>query len=175
MDVQNLKKDWSSFAAAFLKEHPLNRRAQAYMKINFEHSNWWAMNAFRNCTAHLNAVRNADAYINDIGKFDSYFELYHYLVQRSIIDQFEYDSHHKSKKSDKNIITKEEVDPDQKLERYFNLVLRHHSYCKDLVKALNVPFAYNLARYKNLSINELFYRNNYLPNKESTIKLESNE
>ena len=175
MDVQNLKKDWSSFAAAFLKEHPLNRRAQAYMKINFEHSNWWAMNAFRNCTAHLNAVRNADAYINDIGKFDSYFELYHYLVQRSIIDQFEYDSHHKSKKSDKNIITKEEVDPDQKLERYFNLVLRHHSYCKDLVKALNVPFAYNLARYKNLSINELFDRNNYLPNKESTIKLESNE
>ena len=45
------------------------------------------------------------------------------------------------------------------------LRLKHGTYCKDFVKALNVPFAYNLPRYKNLSINELFDQNDYLPDK----------
>ena len=31
---------------------------------------------------------------------------------------------------------------------------------KDFVKTLNVPFAYNYPRYKNLSIDELFDKNN---------------
>ena len=42
--------------------------------------------------------------------------------------------------------------------------MKFGNYCKDFVKALNVPFAYNLPRYKNLSINELFDMNDYKPN-----------
>ena len=35
---------------------------------------------------------------------------------------------------------------------------QHRTWCSDLVKALNTPFGYNLARYKNLSIDGLFDR-----------------
>ena len=37
--------------------------------------------------------------------------------------------------------------------------MKQRSYCRDFVKALNVSFAYNLPRYKNLSIDGLFDRN----------------
>ena len=38
----------------------------------------------------------------------------------------------------------------------FGKTVQYRSYSKDLVKALNTPFGYNLARYKNLSIEALF-------------------
>lgn len=139
---------------------------QNYLEQNIGHSDKWALGAFRNCTEHLNAIRNANQYIGEISEVTSYFALYHYLVQRSIMNQFEYESTHKSKRKGHEgeyIISEEQVNP--KLLDYFRLVEEHHTYCKDFVKALNVPFAYNLPRYKNLSIKELFDRNDYKPNK----------
>lgn len=45
------------------------------------------------------------------------------------------------------------------------IFLKNHGYTKDFVKALNSPFGYNIPRFKNLSIEQLFDRNEYLTEK----------
>lgn len=167
---KELKNDWSVFARSFIfpsnteKMYFTNKRARLYIQQNFDNADKWSLNAFRNCTEHLNAVRNAGTYIGEIKAFTSYFELYHYLVQRCLADQFEYECQQDSKKNPgTKIMSKERAEG--KLLYYFKFVEERGTYCKDFVKALNVPFAYNLPRYKNLSVNQLFDRNNYLPNR----------
>lgn len=159
-----LTQDRMIFAKEFVKNHSTNKRARIYLEQNFDNADKWSLRAFRNCTEHLNAVRNADKYIGDIRSFHSYFELYHYLVQRCLVDQFKHDCITESTKIPGTLIMSKDQ-AEGKLLHYFELVEKYGTYCKDFVKALNVPFAYNLPRYKNLSINELFDRNNYLPEK----------
>lgn len=48
----------------------------------------------------------------------------------------------------------------------------YRTYCKDLVKALNITFGYNLPRYKNLSIDGLFDKNRPGDKKESVLTAE---
>ncbi|MBO4501142.1 MAG: hypothetical protein J5760_02775, partial [Clostridia bacterium] len=48
------------------------------------------------------------------------------------------------------------------------------TYNKDLVKALCVPFAYNLPRFKNLSIEILFDRNETREKTKKNTSLEEN-
>ncbi len=152
----NEKKRLREFAMERVEQGMLNKRATRYMQQNIANSDPLFITEFRNSVDHMNIVRNADKYIGDIAHFDSYFELYHYLLQRSLIDSYHYGIEHGK-------IINESVNPASL--KYMALVEKHHTYCKDMVKALNVPFAYNLPRYKNLSINELFDRNNYLPDK----------
>ncbi len=141
------------FAMERVEQGTLNKRATYYMQQNFANSDPMFIVEFRNHVDHMNAVRNADKYINDIAKVDSYFELYHYILQRSLIDTY----HTAVAKG----WLKQDVNP--KFLEYIASVEKYHAYCKDMVKALNVSFAYNLPRYKNLSIKELFDQNNYLP------------
>ena len=42
---------------------------------------------------------------------------------------------------------------------YFDKLDRWNTYVKDLVKALNVPFGYNVPRFKALTIDDQFDRN----------------
>ena len=42
---------------------------------------------------------------------------------------------------------------------YYSQVKQYRGYVKDLVKALNAPFGYNIPRFKNLTIEQLFDRN----------------
>ncbi len=155
MGTREGKKSLSGFAKRrVLEDGVLNKRATGYMRQNFANADPVFIVEFRNGVDHMNAVRNADKYIGDISHFDSYFELYHYLMQRSLIDSYHYGIEH-----DKPDIK----DVKSASLKYMALVEQHRTYCKDMVKALNVPFAYNLPRYKNLSIKELFDRNNYLP------------
>ena len=42
---------------------------------------------------------------------------------------------------------------------YFAKLFEWHTYVKDMVKALNAPFGYNISRFKNLSIDDLFDMN----------------
>ena len=42
-------------------------------------------------------------------------------------------------------------------QKYEELLSKHNTYVKDFTWIINVPFAYNIARYKNLSIKDLFY------------------
>ena len=127
-----------------------------YIKMNMEHSDEWSIRSFRNTVEHIGAVRNAHLYIDDIRKIDNWYDLYHYLVQRSLMSQYEHDSTNTNKEGS-YLITREEVN--SKIFEYFDSVSKYKTYNKDFVKALNVPFSYNLARYKNLSIDGLFDKN----------------
>ena len=118
-----------------------NAGARVYLDQNIKNTDDKVIKAFRNNVMHLNAVSDAHAAISKIKRIESYFALYHFSRQRKLIDKF-------SGQSTKN-----------QIPRYFELVKQHGTYCKDFVKALNVPFGYNLPRYKNLSIDELFDRN----------------
>ena len=151
------RKDFSKFAMERVNDDCLNARATKYIKDNKDNSDPMVIRGYRNAIEHMDAVRMAHRYIADIRSFSSYFELYHYLVQRYLIDDYRNDPYAQQKMAENNSKTK--------MPQYFALVEKHHTYCKDMVKALNVPFAYNLPRYKNLSINELFDRNHFLPDK----------
>ena len=165
---------YPQFAKDFIAAHRSNDdRVTKYLMKNFGNSDDWVISQFRNSVEHLNAVRDAATYINDIKSIDSYFGLYHYLMQRTLEAQYNYFCGKESKFGGV-IISEEKIN--KEMLKYFSLVKRYGTYCKDMVKALNVPFAYNLPRYKNLSIEELFDRNNYLPVKQKTaIKPEEQE
>lgn len=63
-------------------------------------------------------------------------------------------------------ITKREDDKKQEEKiKFEDDLLKNHGYTKDFVKALNSPFGYNIPRFKNLSIEQLFDRNEYLTEK----------
>lgn len=137
-DIEQANKD-----SGFVKnDRPwLKKRVREYLTVNMANTTDSVISNYRNNVAHLSAIRNSDLYIDDIsGNINSYFELYHYLMQRQIKDSCE--------ESNVNI--------GDKTKAYFASVIKHGTYCKDFVKALNTPFGYNLARYKNLSIAELF-------------------
>ena len=120
-------------------------RSCNYLEKNISHIDDKTIKIYRNNVEHLGPIRNINLYINDIKDFNSYFELYHYLVQRTLTE------------------TKDEFLPRPlipQVEEYFNAIKTHHTYCKDFVKALNSPFGYNLPRFKNLSVDALFDKNN---------------
>lgn len=101
-----------------------------------------AVKTYRNNVAHLTAVRRCDKFIDEITKIDSYFALYHYIIQRQIMDTDETAKYFPEK-----------VDP------YYEGLTKWHTYVKDMVKALNSPFGYNVPRFKALTIDDLFDRN----------------
>ena len=166
---------YAAFAEWFLEKYPpKSKKVAAYMKQNFANADDWAIRTYRNKIEHLDAIRNADLYLSDVREITSWYELYHYIMQRRIMDQYEYDSTHESRKvKGAMIISPEELNP--KTFEYFEKVKKYKTCCRDFVKALNMPFAYNLPRYKNLSINELFDRNRPLQKDKGTGKKLEND
>ena len=118
----------------FVQREYLKRRVCRYLSDNMAGISDYLLRNFRNAVAHLNVISCLDDYSGEMREITSYFSLYHYLMQRCL----------QSRAS-----TEREVELFDKTQTY-------HAYCKDLVKALNTPFGYNLARYKNLSIEDLF-------------------
>lgn len=127
----------------FLKK---NRRLRKCVEVDINNADSSMTRKYRNCIAHLTVVRELKEYIGDIRTVDSYFSIYHYVMQRCI-----------TKRGDD---TKQE----EKI-KYEDDLLKNHGYTKDFVKALNSPFGYNIPRFKNLSIEQLFDRNEYLTEK----------
>ena len=97
---------------------------------------------YRNSVAHLNIISAAPGLIKIPSplkgprypqyfksEIRSYFEIYHFLLQKYLRSM-----------------------------GYLPPCV-YFSYNKDLLKSLNVPFGYNLARYKNLSVEPLFDKN----------------
>ena len=117
-----------------------NKRWYGIIFENLQHSDKNTVRVFRNTAAHLNAIRNIDENIVGIAHVNSYFELYHYIVQRHIY----------------NIGIK---NPSNSTLEYLDKLNSFHTYNKDFVKAYCSPMAYNLVRYKNLTIDGLFDRN----------------
>lgn len=97
---------------------------------------------FRNNIMHLSVIRNINDYTNDISEVKSYYSLYHYILQCILIKKgviFE----------DKDYILYGRANGDKKIIG---------GYSKDDVKTLCAPFGYNLPRFKNLTIEDLFYK-----------------
>ena len=127
----------------FLKK---NKRLRKCVEVDINNADSSMTRKYRNCIAHLTVVRELKEYIGDIRTVDSYFSIYHYVMQRCI--------------------TKREDDTKQEDKiKYEDDLLKNHGYTKDFVKALNSPFGYNIPRFKNLSIEQLFDRNEYLTEK----------
>lgn len=125
-----------------------NRHYRTCIEKDIDNSDKNAINIYRNNVAHLTAIRKCGKYINDIRYINSYFALYHYLMQRCIADG--YDSYIKNNSQTKKPKTSE----------YFDSLAKYKTYVGDFVKALNTPFGYNAPRFKNLSIEGLFDKNN---------------
>ena len=147
---------YKTFAADFLQEHPQRGRAKNYLAQNFGHSDDWAISAFRNKVDHLDAIRNAADYVKDLKQIQNWYAVYHYITQRRIMEQYKRESTMESQIFPGQMVC-DHIEP--KTEEYFRKVERYGSYCKDFVKALCVPFAYNLPRYKNLAVDGLFDKN----------------
>lgn len=127
----------------FLKK---NKRLRKCVEVDINNADSSMTRKYRNCIAHLTVVRELKEYIGDIRTVDSYFSIYHYVMQRCI--------------------TKREDDKKQEEKiKFEDDFLKNHGYTKDFVKALNSPFGYNIPRFKNLSIEQLFDRNEYLTEK----------
>lgn len=127
----------------FLKK---NKRLRKCVEVDINNADSSMTRKYRNCIAHLTVVRELKECIGDIRTVDSYFSIYHYVMQRCI--------------------TKRENDTKQEDKiKYEDDLLKNHGYTKDFVKALNSPFGYNIPRFKNLSIEQLFDRNEYLTEK----------
>lgn len=127
----------------FLKK---NKRLRKCVEVDINNADSSMTRKYRNCIAHLTVVRELKEYIGDIRTVDSYFSIYHYVMQRCI--------------------TKREDDTKQEEKiKYEDDLLKNHGYTKDFVKAFNSPFGYNIPRFKNLSIEQLFDRNEYLTEK----------
>lgn len=162
-DASLLLNDWKyNTAAEFgdltedsLQKGKLNKRAAKYLQTNLEHSDNTLIRQYRNSVAHLNAVRDMNLYIGDLWEITSYFGIYHYIMQRDLITRCQ-----KAKVKNPVVVG------------YFDKVRTYRTYCKDLVKALNITFGYNLPRYKNLSIEGLFDKNRPGDKKESALSAE---
>lgn len=127
----------------FLKK---NERLRKCVEVDINNADSSMTRKYRNRIAHLTVVRELKEYIGDIRTVDSYFSIYHYVMQRCI--------------------TKREDDTKQGEKiKYEDDLLKNHGYTKDFVKAINSPFGYNIPRFKNLSIEQLFDRNEYLTEK----------
>ena len=101
----------------------------------------------RNNVMHMSIVNKSYKYLEDVkleinpksklgNPVPIYYDLYVYVLEQILLDEY------------KEIKTK--------VKEYSKLNVRNH-YDKDLLKILLVPFGYNLARYKNLTIRDLFY------------------
>lgn len=127
----------------FLKK---NERLRKCVEVDINNADSSMTRKYHNCIAHLTVVRELKEYIGDIRTVDSYFSIYHYVMQRCI-----------TKRED-------DIKQEEKI-KYEDDLLKNHGYTKDFVKALNSPFGYNIPRFKNLSIEQLFDRNEYLTEK----------
>ena len=99
-----------------------------------------AISQFRNHVEHINIINALCKYYGRIEIVPSYFGLYHYLMQLWLSGQQE----------------KYEA---EKRNPVLSVPDTRRTYCKDTVKLLCYPFGYNLSRYKTLTIEGLFDKN----------------
>jgi hypothetical protein len=145
-------KDGEKFGKAFrafLKtvKHHFDKKWREILRNNISeakgiHETGLLLKSARNNVEHLNVLTELPKYVGDFRRdnkqqMTSYFELFHYVLQRMITnsDYLEYMP---------------------KLQQFAELLQKYHTPSNDLIKLMFISFAYNLARYKNLTIEALF-------------------
>lgn len=125
---------------------------------------------YRDMIAHLEAITFAYKYVSSYnenicaGKITSYYQLYHTILQLRLSERLREDP-----KKDLLEELEEKAKTEAKEMKLPNMqkeykgiwyrlytTVKKGSYSKNLVCILNTPFAYNLARYKNLSLEYFF-------------------
>lgn len=139
---ENGEYNYTKLTRKCLDEHWLKKHPAQYLEENIRNlnGNEQLIRFFRNKVAHLNVVQCAYKYVPDMARVDSYYGIYHYVLQRILLQDQTFQITAIS-------------------EKWKYAVENYHSYNKDMVKALCVPFGYNLPRYKNLTICDLFDKN----------------
>lgn len=132
----------------FVNETKLNKRVKRLVDINRGLCTKTTYKTYRNIVAHLNVVSSFPLYLKELRKIDSYFDLYHYVIMMRLYEQ------HKSKIKKYG---KSDVLNDEALKVY-ELVKKYQTANKCFIYAVNSPFAYNAARYINLSCKDKFER-----------------
>jgi hypothetical protein len=113
---------------------------------------------YRNYFAHITVTEIADKYIQDLTTMPtSYFAIFHYILQRHLPEIIKI-YHVKNLPSFY----------DEQIQR----VKTTKTYSRILLHVLNTAFAYNLARYKSLSIEDLFDKNESVEGVSEDAKLE---
>ena len=126
------------------RNNPLLKEKHIVKLERYENTPKIICTAYRNAIAHLSAVRKGVKYIGDIQKTDSYFGIYHYCMQKLLYsaDEQTFADFVRSVFGDEKELDK----------------LRSGIYSQAILRALNYPFGYNPARYKNLSYEKIFMR-----------------
>lgn len=106
--------------------------------INEKNDNMKCFVEMRNNVMHLNIVHNMVDYVEEVKNITSYYAFYCYILQRIIVGD---------NPNEKN----------QLKAKYGKALQESGIYNKSFMWELNLPFAYNLPRYKNLSNEKLFY------------------
>ena len=141
--------DYTLLTQKSIDEQWLKKRPREYMSVDMDKlkDDRKLIRQFRNKAAHLNVVQSAYKYVPEMGMVDSYYGIYHYVLQRMLLDDVR--------------------NPTAVEEGWKDALMKYHSYNKDMVKALCVPFGYNLARFKSLTVCNLFDRNEQPESKPS--------
>ena len=129
-------KTASMRAKALCKKYRGRERAKIIYTLNSAHYADSTFRWFRNNVEHLSVVAKLPYYVKDIQHVQSYFDLYHYLLLRCLADG----------KALWQSATKEKLAS----------ALRHQTVYKDFLYGILAPFAYNPARYINLTCKEKF-------------------
>ena len=141
----------------FIQRGYLKRSACEQIQHNMANISDRLLREYRNAVAHLNVIAHLADYSADMREITSYYGLYHYLMQRHLFKRHAWQVRRPERPTEEEEKRIEQEQKQLAWERaLFDKTLQYHSYNKDLVKALNAPFGYNLARYKNLSIEQLF-------------------
>ncbi len=106
----------------------------------------------RDLVMHVSLIGSTTKYLDEVDLhlkdlkekgIPVFYELYIYVLEREVLNiEMENDKDYKEKNFN---------------NRYKESLLTYQSYNKDFLKILFTPLAYNLARYKNLTIRDLFY------------------
>lgn len=104
---------------------------------------------YRNVIAHLNVVSSFPKYLKDVKKVESYFDFYHYMVLEALYEKNETVLKRGLKESESPVLNKNAM-------AMYKRMKEHQTACKDFIYTVNAPFAYNVARYINLSCKSKF-------------------
>lgn len=112
----------------------------------------FAFKQYRNNIAHLSVVRALPKYAKDFKEVNSMYDVYHYIMFKLLVNFW------KSKDYDDAKKILEKLNEKRYDGKYsiIDSVNKFKTPNRDFIHAINIPFAYNPARYNNLTSKTLF-------------------
>ena len=158
-------RHYTDLTQKFVDNRWLNAKMCGLLPANMAAGKYddWPFLVYRNAIAHLGVLARTGEVCETMGRVPSWFALYHYVMQTAcipdtltgILENW----------NDKKASPEEKAALASALGAYsadngpLERVLENGNFSKDTLWSLNAPFGYNLARYKNLSMEALFDRN----------------